>query len=196
MTVGGRDRRWRLAAGGLFVLLASGSIASRRTLWGEVALTEAVNTLPRLVIDALAVVMQIGTRPAILLVAVTMVVVAPGDWRRAAVAVIVAGTLSWFLADLAKEVVGRARPIGYSSEISLHDQASGPGFPSAHTAIAAGTFTAAALMARRRPTAAVVLAAVVGVARMAVGVHLPLDVIGGLGLGVAVAAVVTALVDR
>ncbi len=189
-----REPRLRLAGLGLLTMVASGAIASRATLWGEVGLTEALNALPGVVIDALELVMQVGTRPAIFLVAVVMVVVTPGDWRRAAVAVVLAGTLSWLLSDLAKEVVDRPRPVAYPTEITLRDQASGPGFPSTHTAIAAGTLTAAALVARRRPTAAVALAGTVGVARLAVGVHLPLDVVGGLGLGVAVAAAVTVAV--
>ena len=78
----------------------------------------------------------------------------------------------------------------------IYSGAGGYGWPSTHTATAAGTLTAAALVSRRRPTAAIGLAGVVGVARLAVGVHLPLDVIGGLGLGVAVAVVIVELVDR
>lgn len=43
---------------------------------------------------------------------------------------------------------------------------------------------------------ALVVGAVVGVGRMAAGVHLPLDVVGGLGMGAAAAAVVVVLADR
>ncbi len=189
------DGRWRLVGFGLLFFLASGFVASSDSLWGEVGITEALNSMPDDVVDGLAIVMQLGTTPAILLVAVVAVVVTPGDWRRAGLAVVLAGALSWVLSDVAKEVVERPRPVAYSSEIELHDDAAGFGWPSTHASIAAGTLVAASLVARRRPGAALLLVAVVGVARMAVGVHLPLDVVGGIGLGVAIAAVVTAIVD-
>ncbi len=189
------DNRRRLGASALVAFLVTGFLASAGSLPGEVGATEALSSLPDVIIDILAIVMQLGTLPVILLVTAVVVVVAPGDWRRAGIAVIVAGALSWGMSNLAKEVVERPRPAAYSSEVEIHDDASGFGWPSTHTSIAAGTLTAAALVSRRRPSAAIVLAAAVGVGRMAVGVHLPLDVIGGLCLGVAIASIVTAIVD-
>jgi undecaprenyl-diphosphatase len=190
-----RGRR-RLGLVAVAATLVSGIIASDGPLWGEVGATEAVNGLPDLVIDAFELVMQLGTRPAIFLVAAVAVVVAGGDWKRVAAAVVLAGGIAWLGASLGKDLVDRPRPAAYSDEIVVHGGSSSSGWPSSHTAVAAGSLTAAALMARRPASAAVVLAGVVGLARMAVGVHLPLDVVGGLGLGVATAVVVVWLVDR
>lgn len=193
-TVGRRPAR--VAGGALIAFLATGYLASTGTLPGEVGLVEFLNALPELIVDALALVMQVGSRPMILVVAGVVVVVAPGDWRRAGLAVVMAGLLSWAVSDVAKDVVDRPRPAAYTKEISVDDDAVGSGWPSTHTSIAAGTLVAAALVCRRRPTAALVVALVVGVARMAVGVHLPLDVLGGLALGVAAAVMVVWAVDR
>lgn len=187
--------RARLGGIALVAFLASAVLASSGALPGEVGATEAFSALPEVIIDVLAIVVQLGTSPMILVVAAVVVVVGPGDWRRAGLAVVLAGAVSWGIANLAKEVVERPRPAAYSSEVEIRDDASGLGWPSSHTAIAAGTLTAAALVSRRRPSAAILLAGAVGVGRMAVGVHLPLDVVGGLCLGVAVASMVTTVVD-
>lgn len=195
MTLPSTGGHLRLAASAAVVFVATGLVASTGILPGEVGLTRALNALPTLVIDALELVMQLGTRPAILLIAAVAVAVAPGPWWRVALTVVVAGALSWVLSDVAKDVVERPRPAAYSSEIEVYDHASGFGWPSTHTAIASGALVAAALVARRRPTGALALAGGVGVARMAVGVHLPLDVVGGLALGVAVAATTVAVIS-
>lgn len=187
-------RRWGLGAA--LVCGLAGALATDGVVWGEIGATEAANGLPDPVIDALELVMQLGARPAILLIAVVAVVVADVDWKRVVLAVVLAGGLSWAGAASAKDVVERPRPVAYTSEVVVRGASSGSGWPSSHTAVAAGALTAAALVARRRPAPAVVLAGVVGFGRMAVGVHLPLDVVGGLGLGVAVAVVVVELVDR
>lgn len=185
-----------LALVGAATFLVTGFFAADGLVRGEVAATEAVNDLPGVVIDALQVVMQLGTTPAIFLVAAITVVVSNTDWRRVLVAVILAGGVSWAASHVAKEVVERPRPAAYSNELVIRSGADGFGWPSTHVATATGTLVAAALVAGRRPTAAIALAGVVGLGRMAVGVHLPFDVLGGLGLGAAVAVVVVELTDR
>lgn len=186
----------KLALVGAVTFLVTGALAADGLVRGEVAATELVNALPGVIVDALEVVMQLGTTPAIFLVAAITIVVSDTDWRRALVAVILAGGLSWAASHVAKDVVERPRPAAYTNELVIRSGASGHGWPSTHVSTATGTLVSAALVARRRPTAAVGLAGVVGLGRMAVGVHLPLDVLGGLGLGVAIAVVVVEIADR
>ena len=90
-----RDPWVRLGAFAGLVFLAAGYVASTGTLVGEIGLVEFVNGWPDPVVDVLALVMQLGTRPVILIAAAVVAVVAPGDWRRAALAVALAGLLSW-----------------------------------------------------------------------------------------------------
>ena len=88
---------------------------------------------------------------------------------------------------LGKEFIGRSRP-----------ESLRPGFPSGHTASAAAFYTMAAyfaahVLARRwaryaaYATAAVLILAV-GVSRIVLRAHWPLDVLGGAALGIAMAA--------
>ena len=61
---------------------------------------------------------------------------------------------------------------------------SGFGYVSAHTAVAVAlAATLAPSFPRAARVVAVVLAALVGFARIYAGAHLPLDVVGGAGLG-------------
>ncbi len=186
----------KLGLVGAATFLVTGILAVDGAVRGEIAATEVVNALPGPVVDALELVMQLGTTPAILLIAAVTVVVSNADWRRVALAVVLAGGVSWAASHVAKDAVERPRPVAYTSEVVVRADAGGFGWPSTHVSTAAGALTAAALVSRRRPSAAIGLAGLVGIGRMAVGVHLPLDVLGGLGLGVGVAIVVVELVDR
>jgi undecaprenyl-diphosphatase len=91
------------------------------------------------------------------------------------------------VADLAaygiKEAVGRARPAFRPLVGEPHT----PSFPSGH---AATSFACAAVLAWTMPKLALpafVLAAAIAFSRVYVGVHYPLDVIGGAALGGALA---------
>jgi membrane-associated phospholipid phosphatase len=191
----GAGRPTRLAVVCTLAFLGTGYLATTGVLWGEVAVVETLNALPDPAIAVLAFIMEIGTRPVILGVTAVVMVVAPGDWRRAGLAVAMAGLLAWALSDVAKQVVERPRPTAYTDALDVVHPASGFGWPSTHTSIATATLVAAALVCRRSPAAALVLAGVVGIGRMAVGVHFPVDVVGGALLGLAVATIAVACID-
>lgn len=186
----------RLGIAGAGVVVIGGAIASGGPVVGEVAVVEAVNDLPRPAIETLEVVMQLGARGAIVLVALVAAVLADRRRLRVAVAVLLAGAAAWFVNAQVKDVVDRPRPAGVGAEVEVLDEARGLGYPSSHVAVAAASLVAAALGTRRPVGAALALAAVVGLARMAVGVHLPLDVVGGLGLGACAAALAAFLALR
>lgn len=103
-----------------------------------------------------------------------------------------AGMLAWVAAKGVKDVVERGRPGALVDAAVLRDaHAGGLGFPSGHAAVA----TALALVAwphlgRTGRTAVVVSAALVGILRVYVGAHLPLDITGGVGVGMACAGAV------
>lgn len=190
------DRLARTGGVGAAVLAIGGVVAAAGVVPGEVALVEAAGDLPGPVIDGLEVVMQLGARAAIPVVAIVAAVLADRRRVRVALAVGLAGLAAWWGASLAKDLVERPRPHPVGAEVTIRDPAAGWGYPSSHVSVAAGVLAASALALRRPVGAAIGVAAVVGLARMAVGVHLPLDVVGGLGLGATAAALAVFLALR
>lgn len=186
-------RRQGLAA---LAVLAVGALLSGRVVPGEVGTAQAVNGLPSPVIDALEVFMQLGARPAIVLVAVVAAVVAPRRRWRVVAAVVLAGVLGWLGSHVVKDVVERPRPTSLGAEVVVRDDSEGHAYPSTHVSIATASLSALALSTQRPSSGALAGGAVVGLGRMAVGVHLPIDVIGGLGLGLAAGVVAVELLDR
>jgi undecaprenyl-diphosphatase len=166
-------------------LISSYAVAVQRPLpdW-ELRLTEAINDVPDWVGSMMYPVMQLGTFAGPIIVAVPIVI-----FRRDLVlgaAVMVTGVVTWFAAKGVKKIVERDRPLSYLPEILVREgDGSGLGYISGHSAVAASAAIMAmvALPRRWRPLAAVT-AALVGIARIVHGVHLPADVVGGWSFGV------------
>jgi membrane-associated phospholipid phosphatase len=98
---------------------------------------------------------------------------------------VLAASLGWAMANLAKAVASRPRPYDAVAGAVLRQQpAHGTSFPSSHTAIALAV-AIALVPFLPRPVAMVGIgyAAGVGWSRMYLGVHYPLDVLGGAGIG-------------
>lgn len=151
-----------------------------------------VARLPDLLAPPIRAVMQLGTLPAVG-VAAGILLWARRRWQATA-AVIVAGLAARFASDGLKDVFERPRPLASVTDVVPRDTAEGLGYPSTHAAVA---FAIAGVvvwwMPRRWRPAAWAVAAMVGVARVYVGVHYPLDVVGGAAVGVVMASVAVAL---
>lgn len=110
------------------------------------------------------------------------------SWRPTAGA-LVAGWGGWWLAKVVKAQVERGRPSAELPDM-VRDTAitDGLGFVSGHSTVA---FACAAVLSpyltRKWRVTAYGLAATVGLSRIIVGAHLPLDVVGGAALGLTLA---------
>lgn len=107
--------------------------------------------------------------------------------------------LAWILAHAAKAAVSRPRPYEVVPNAVLRqDPAHGTSFPSAHTCVtAAVVLVLIPFLPRPAAVAAVAYAVLVGWSRVYLGVHYPLDVVAGAGLGlVAGGLVIVALAWR
>ncbi|WP_223256424.1 flippase-like domain-containing protein [Micromonospora endophytica] len=141
-----------------------------------------INRLPAGTTPVLAVIMQVGSYPAVFVATAVAALL-----RRFALArdLLLAGNLAYWLAVANKAAVARQRPAALLADVAVHDTITGAlGYPSGHVAVA----TALALVAARaggprwrRLMWAVLV--VVAVARVHVGAHLPLDSVGGLLVG-------------
>jgi undecaprenyl-diphosphatase len=99
------------------------------------------------------------------------------------VLVVIADAAAEGLTDALKAAVGSRRP-DVSRLVALpHSHA----FPSGHTATSFACATVLSALAPRFAPAFVVLAAAIAYSRLYVGVHWPLDVVGGAALGVVTA---------
>jgi undecaprenyl-diphosphatase len=132
-----------------------------------------------------------GTVPAV--AAVALLARRP----RLAGALALGGTAAWVLAKAVKPLGGRPRPDGVLDDVRIRETIAGDlGWVSGHTAVAT---TLALTVAAQVPTwARPALAGVVGATafgRMYVGAHLPLDLVGGAGLGMVIAAAIRYLWD-
>jgi undecaprenyl-diphosphatase len=173
-----------------FLLVQRGQLS---TIEGDVF--RLVNNLPGIVYPLVWLVMQLGNAVAVPGVAAAALLVRRlpmADRVRMARDVLVSGLLAYVLAGYVKSVVGRARPAAFDVEPVLRDgTVSGIGFISGHSAVAVALAAAAApYLTRRGRRIAWALAWGVGLSRVYVGAHLPLDVVGGMAAGWAVGALV------
>lgn len=104
----------------------------------------------------------------------------------------VAASAAWALANLAKVVANRPRPYEVVAGAVLRQHpAYGTSFPSSHTAVTLAVVIALVpFLPRALAGVAIAYAVLVGWSRVYLGVHYPLDILGGAGVGIAVGGAV------
>lgn len=174
--------RLAAAAAALVVLVAATALALPGELVaGERPAFRAVNDLPGVPRAVTEVAMAPGTTlGALALAAVALA----ARRRRLALGLALAWLLAWTGTKLLKAVVDRPRPPGLLADVALRTPLPDePGFPSSHTGTAVALAVVAAAWWPRRWWLGALGAAAVALARVYVGVHLPLDLVGGAAIG-------------
>jgi membrane-associated phospholipid phosphatase len=183
------DPRIGLGAGTAALLVTATAVRRDRVGPGEDLVFRAVNGLPDSLYLPAWVVMQLGTLGAA--PAAAGVAWLAGDGELAA-RLLVSGTATWALSKLVKQVVRRPRPAALLPHTHRRGRdAAGLGYLSGHAGVAVAL--GAAALPRLGPVGralALSTVPVVGLTRVYVGAHLPLDVAGGAALGLAVEAAV------
>jgi undecaprenyl-diphosphatase len=155
----------------------------------EQEIFEFVNGLPGAFYGVVWTIMQLGN-----VLAVPAAAAAAAAFRRIRLSfdLLVAGTAAWLLAQVVKSLVDRGRPGDLLEDVLLRGApAGGHGYVSGHAAVAVALATVASHYLGPLGRALVWTgAAIVTVARMYVGAHLPLDVLGGAAMGWAIGALV------
>jgi len=132
-------------------------------------------------------VMQLGN---IVVVPVAAAVALATRRVRLAASILIGGALVYELAKVVKRLVVRGRQPALLPGVHIHGAAAqGLGYVSGHAGVVALLLTVAVPYLGRRVRWVVgILAVAVCLARLYVGAHLPLDVVGGAALGAAVGA--------
>ena len=118
-------------------------------------------------------------------------------WRLA-IEILIAGVAAYYLAKLVKGYVVRGRPSTVLDDVTIRGAAAtGRGYVSGHAAVI--TLLAVVVwpyLGTRLRWVAVAIAIFVCLARVYVGAHLPLDVVGGAALGCAIGAIARLVFGR
>ncbi|MGY1726186.1 phosphatase PAP2 family protein [Geodermatophilus sp. SYSU D01062] len=183
------------AVGAALLVLAALPVERTSVPPAEAAVFRAVNGVDVVPFVVVWPVMQLGN--FLVVPAAAVVAAALRRWRLA-LGLLLAGVGTYLAAKGIKDVVVRGRPDGLLDDVVIRGAAArGRGFLSGHAAVVVAVLTVAWPWLRRRGRiAGVVLAALVCLARVWTAAHLPLDVVGGVGLGLLVGAVVLLVVGR
>ena len=154
----------------------------------ERAVFRFLNEFPSVIYWPAWVVMQLGN-----LIAVPAVAIVALLFRRyrLAIAALIVGVGKWYSSRLLKDIFLRERPASVLSDVVLRDApAAGQAFVSGHAVIAIGLAVVVhPHVARNWQIVVWTTALLVCVARVYVGAHLPLDVVGGAAAGWAIGTV-------
>jgi membrane-associated phospholipid phosphatase len=187
--------RVQLGVGVTALLATAGAVHHDRVGPRELRAFRVVNDLPDAAYLPAWAVMQLGAFGAIPAAAATAWLA--GD-RELAGRLLVGGTGTWALAKAVKQIVRRPRPATLLPGIRRRGRdASGLGYLSGHAGVAVAL--GAAALPRLGPRGrALALTAIplVGLTRVYVGAHFPLDIAGGAALGLAVNAAAGTAVRR
>lgn len=159
------------------VLALTGSVSNL-----EEAFFRTINYLPSILSPLFQIIMQFG---ALFFVFVAGLVTLSKKHNRLAIKIVTGGTGVWLLAKIAKALVLRDRPFFLLENILTRAGGdSGMGFPSGHASVAALIATVASPYVSKNWSRVLWgFAWMTAIARMFVGVHLPLDVFAGLSIG-------------
>lgn len=119
--------------------------------------------------------------------------------RGAGFQLLVTGSLAWLAAIGTKAIVRRPRITSAQLGSAPRSVVDGWSFPSGHTSIAWAVAVAIVLIVRPEravSTLLVLVALLAGVARMYMGVHMPMEVAAGIVLGTGVAVAVDVVTQR
>ncbi|OGJ04115.1 hypothetical protein A3G06_01325 [Candidatus Nomurabacteria bacterium RIFCSPLOWO2_12_FULL_46_14] len=107
--------------------------------------------------------------------------------RRELIFIFLAAGLAWLIAYFLKDFIASGRPFVSLADISSLFLKESYAFPSGHAAFFGALAVAIFLNHRQAGYVFIIFALLIGAARIAAGVHFPIDILGGFVLGALVA---------
>jgi undecaprenyl-diphosphatase len=186
-----------IVVGGLALAAALSAFRLENISTVERTISHWINHLSDGLNGPLEIVMLLGTFLAVPIVAVVALA-----FRRVRLSAILtaSGLLAYGVAKIAKQSVRAGRPLDVfgSGEVIVRGAAQlGLGYPSGHSAVSAAlAFALLPYLPSRYRWWILLVPVIVGFARVYVGAHLPLDIVGGWAIGIACAFAVHLAVGR
>lgn len=166
-----------------FCLLVASILASRGEVmkdW-EIHLFDFIYHTPDFLYPLFLVITQFGS---IYVFLVLVIFYAAKKHYHIVLRMLMTGTLAYLLAGFIKDIWGRPRPSEFILDVVNLDYIRGPGFPSGHMALAtAVALTLGHYLPRKYHWIVPVWIIGVGYSRIYLGVHAPLDIVGGFAIG-------------
>ena len=181
---------WAVLLASAAVFLISSLLAKKGTLvLGEEYLIAFVYGLPEDLRLFFLTITLLGSAWALAIVLIILLIKERFD---VGLRVLIGGVSVYWISGLAKELIARPRPGELISDVLQRELlVLGYGFPSAHTALATVlALILGAYLPRSRQFIVIVWIAAVAVSRLYLGVHAPLDIVGGFCIGLLVATCV------
>lgn len=183
-----QSHRLQLGLAVLLFVITTIAVNPKQMAGWEIVAFQAVHRLPDWMTPFFLTVTQLG---GIAMLAVLGLIYLAKSHFAVVIRLMMTGLTAYLAAGVAKDLFGRGRPQDFLSDVIYRDYViRGPGYPSGHMALA----TAIGLVLWRHlpqkwKWLSPGLIIGVGLSRMYLGVHAPLDIVGGLAIGWAAFAV-------
>ncbi len=170
-----------LLAIALFILVAAASRGADMTAW-EVSVFNFIYGLPGFLQPFFFTITQAGSIHA---AGILLVIFLLKKRHNAVIRLLLTAALAYLATGFAKDIWGRMRPNELLIDVvNLDYTVRGPGFPSGHMALATAlALTVGRYLPKKYRWVIPVWIVGVGLSRVYLGIHAPLDIIGGFAIG-------------